>query len=98
MGELKKLEVTLPEENLNEKIEDLFDKLKNIDFINNQNRNGDLIESTLFEDEYSDEFEDIEQGDDDIDEELEEDFEEEIESDNNIQSEEEEQIKHKKKK
>ncbi len=98
MGELKKLEVTLQEENLNEKIEDLFDKLKNIEYINNQNRNGDLIDSTLSGEEESDEFEDLEEGEDDIEEELEDDFEEEIESENNFQSEEEDQIKIKKKK
>ena len=98
MGELKKLEITLPIENSSKKIEDLFEELKNVELINNQNRNGDAFESTLYGEDDSDDLEDIEDGEDDLDEELEEDFEEEIESENDDQSEEEEQIKNKKKK
>jgi len=66
MGELKKLEIkdipNMTGDELEKQIPIIFDKLKNIEIINNKNRDGELIESSFYEEEESFEIEDGEEG------------------------------------
>lgn len=66
MGELRKLEIknipTISEDELEKKTEKLFEDLKGLEVINNKNRKGESIESSLYEEEDGFEMEDGEEG------------------------------------
>ncbi len=55
MGELKSLEIRdIPgknQEEMNKNIEKIFEKLKNVEVINNINRNNGYVESSIYEEE-----------------------------------------------
>ena len=66
MGELRKLEIkeipNLNEKDLDKKVEKLFEDLKNVEVINNKSRAGELVESSIYEEEEGFEIEDGEEG------------------------------------
>lgn len=66
MGELRKLEIkeisNLNEKDLEKKTEKLFEKLKNVEVINNKSREGENVESSIYEEEEGFEIEDGEEG------------------------------------
>jgi len=65
MGELRKLEIkeipNLNEKDLGKKTEKLFEELKNVEVINNKSRNGEVVESSFYEEEEAFEIEDGEE-------------------------------------
>ena len=56
MGELKYLEIEdIPKINDKESLKKIFENLKNIEYVNNIDREGEVHESTIYEDEDNEE-------------------------------------------